>query len=60
MTCFRCVIVNTAHKDDGGGGGDDDDNNNNNNNVCHASACPIFIILLELIVRKMWRKLKIV
>jgi hypothetical protein len=58
MVCFRYVIVNTVHKDGGGGGGgglDDDDNIS-----AMRAACPIFITLLELIVRKMWRKLKIV
>ena len=45
------------HKGDGGGGGDEDDDGNIS---AVRTACPIFIILLELIVRKMWRKLKIV
>jgi hypothetical protein len=58
MVCFRYVIVNTVHKDDGGGGGVD--NEDDNNIYAMRAACPIFIILLELTVRKIWRKLKTV
>jgi hypothetical protein len=56
MVCFRYVIVNAVRTDDDGDGGNDDDNNIY---AMHA-ACPIFIILLELAVRKIWRKLKTV
>ena len=53
MACFRYVIVNTVHKDDGGGGGGGGGNDDDDDNIyAMRAACPIFIILLELTVRK--------